>query len=470
MSASDKQTWFDNLINGIKRAFAQFLGVPLAIIAGFLILMAITLWLDAARLAWLESVRSFLTSWIFADAEATKTLLGVVVASTITIASVTFSILLLAVQQAAAYLTSSVLDQFLERRLNQVFFGYFVALAVYALIVLSTVQQDFNPIISAGIILILTILALIFLIVLIYSSISQMRPMIVTNSIMDNARQARDTQLKLLAQTRRTSELETDTCTLIRANRSGFVTGINLKCIQKAFPERTSEIEIVIRTPVGTYVADQDTIAEIRTAADDDTSDLADAVRRAILLDRIRDFDRDPAYAVDQLVNITWTDYSSSKQIPVTGDSALLVLRDLLGTWGAEEEQKDRHEPSIPVVYPDNLVDYTIDALLDMGISSSEGMQSRSFAKVVRAYAMVFPRLPVKYRQRVSDNVLRLLSGLGDLILTQELSEALLFLADVLTETGWQGTAEAVLSARADLATTIGKLNSRSTRASGSSG
>jgi uncharacterized membrane protein len=86
---------------------------------------------------------------IFADAKATSDLLGTIASSIITVTSITISVLLLAVQQAAGSLTHQVFDQFLRRRQNQFHFGFFVGLALYTLVTLATVGESFNPVLGA---------------------------------------------------------------------------------------------------------------------------------------------------------------------------------------------------------------------------------------------------------------------------------------------------------------------------------
>jgi hypothetical protein len=51
-----------------------------------------------------------------------------------------------ALQQSAGAMTSEVFDQFLRRRINQVYFGVFVGLALDALLTLASVSDDFNSV------------------------------------------------------------------------------------------------------------------------------------------------------------------------------------------------------------------------------------------------------------------------------------------------------------------------------------
>ncbi len=132
--------------DAVKRAFVEFLTVPTLIIAGFLALALASYTLDKTPVEWLEPARSFLKSHVFANAKATSDLLGAIASGIIAVTSITITLLLIIAQQSAASMTAQVFDQFLRRRTNQVYFGFFVGLALYSLITLATVNEPFNPI------------------------------------------------------------------------------------------------------------------------------------------------------------------------------------------------------------------------------------------------------------------------------------------------------------------------------------
>ncbi|MGI8483055.1 MAG: hypothetical protein ACR2OU_02180, partial [Thermomicrobiales bacterium] len=73
-------------------------------------------------------------------------------------------------------------------------------------------------------------------------------------------------------------------------------------------------------------------------------------------------------------------------------------------------------------------------------------------------------RLPHHLRRQSADLLLRTLSALGDHVLTTELEDALTKLEEALERVGLTATAVDVRAAHEELATTIGKLNSRATR------
>lgn len=123
---------------GGRRAFREFLNVPTLIIVSFLALAALSTWMDRGQVGWLGPTRRFMQRHVFADANSTSQLLSTIAGSLITVTSITFSLLLLALQQSGSSMTSAVFDQFLRRLVNQFYFGFFVGLAIFTLIVLSS--------------------------------------------------------------------------------------------------------------------------------------------------------------------------------------------------------------------------------------------------------------------------------------------------------------------------------------------
>ncbi|GGD91589.1 hypothetical protein GCM10011515_09090 [Tsuneonella deserti] len=154
-------------------------------IAGFLGLAVLSIWLDHLRvqLGW--------PSFVPGTHESFQTLLGTIAASIITVTSITFSLLIVAVQQGAASLTSEVYDQFLRRRANQIYFGFFVGLALYCLIILATVHRTYTPVCGSLVAFVFTVVALYLLILLIYSTIDQMRPVMIVENIRRHTERAR---------------------------------------------------------------------------------------------------------------------------------------------------------------------------------------------------------------------------------------------------------------------------------------
>jgi uncharacterized membrane protein len=163
----------------VRRAFVEFLTIPTLVIVGFLALALVMFILDEARIASKGPASKAMWGGLFSDAQATRDFLGVIAASIITVTSITLSLLLIAVQQGAASLTSLVFDQFLRRRANQLYFGFFIGLALYSLIVLTSITPSHQPIYGVAMAGVMTVVALYMLIILIYTTIDQMRPVVI---------------------------------------------------------------------------------------------------------------------------------------------------------------------------------------------------------------------------------------------------------------------------------------------------
>jgi len=458
------------VIETTRRAFVEFLTIPTLVIAGFLLLALLTFVLDENRIAASGGTARQMWGGLFSDAQAARNFLGVIASSIITVTSITLSLLLIAVQQGAASLTSLVFDQFLRRRTNQLYFGFFIGLALYALIVLASINPAHQPIYGVALAGLLTVVALYMLILLIYTTINQMRPVVIIKSIHDHALLARDRQLDLLRDTRRLPRLPAGTGPRVTSKRSGFMTRLDLVAIDKAV---TDDIEVVILASIGDYMAFGDPIAEIRTIRASVAPSLTTLVEKAVILEEQRDLDTDPAFGIEQLVTIGWTSISTAKSNPDPGLLTIWNLRDLLARWLSADAAFGAASPNAPdpaagVVYVDNLPERLMQAFESLVVVASESMQHQSAAQVYRAFASLFPRLPPALQQQADDLLQRSLSGLGDHILTSELETSLSVLIDALTISGRSQSAGTVEMARNKLAESNGLLNSRSTRTMGS--
>jgi uncharacterized membrane protein len=448
----------------VSRAFTEFLGAPIAILSAFVLLAALTLWLDTGAATWVAPVRAFLHNYVFGEATATSDLLGAVAGSLITVTAFTFSLLLLAVQLPAGSLTQQILDQFIRRRFNQVFFGFFLGLALYALIVLITVEPNFNPVISAALVLLLTGVALFLLVLLLYGTLNQMRPAVIVNAIHVYGLRAWEAQCALLTATRRTAQGTGPVRLPVCADRNGYVTRIDVAALARAAGAGEPEVEIDLAVTMGAYVAYQDTLAVVRAATTAAARQVGAAVPAAIRLEQQRDLACDPAYAVQQLEDIAWTNLSSSKQNP--GPALLVIhnLRDLLARWSAAPCDPAPDSPPAPVVYQDDVIARLLGVFGSLAVAASEGMQHQSLAAIAEALAIMLPRLDPRYQAAIADLSDRMLSGLGDQVLTRELQDALTALGQALDAAGCPAAAQRLQTAQSRLHQSVGVLNSRSTR------
>lgn len=446
----------------MRQAFAEFLLVPTGIIVGFLLLAAGTFVLDRRSAGWPVPIRTVLQTYGFADATATGDLLGTIAAGLITITSITVSLLLVALQQSASALTHQVYDQFLRNRQNQVYFGFFVGLSLYALITLASVGP-LNPVFGATVALMSTIMALCLLLVLFYTTVNQMRPVVIIEAIRQHVLAAREVQLGLLRKTRRSSSLVASLSLPVKAVAHGFVTRIDVESIKSAAVLAGAEVEVVVRVTIGSYVVFGQVLAEVKAHAPDDAAAVADVLEDAIHREEKRDIASDPLNGIEELETIGWTSISTAQSDPDAGLLTIYSLRDILARWSSPPDEAPEGEIA-PIVYVDDVLPRLLNAFESLAVSASESMQHQSYSEILRTFDLLFERLPSDLQLRVEDVIRRTLSALGDHVLTNELESALTGLISTLEQAGRRQTAAAVLAAKDQLARSLGKLGGRSSR------
>jgi uncharacterized membrane protein len=446
----------------VARAFGEFLLLPTVVIVAFALLAAGTFMLDRSEAEWLEPVRAVLQAAIFADAGATADLLGTIAGGIITITSITISLLLIALQQSASALTHQVYDQFLRNRMNQFYFGFFVGLSLFALATLSSVGP-LNPVLGGTVALVSTAVALYLLLVLFYTTVNQMRPVVIIEAIHHHALQAREAQHEFLLRTRRVSELQAPVHAQVATTQHGFVTRIDIEAIEAATKRTAAAVEVVLQAQIGTYVVYGQVLAVVKAQTASDAETVGKALEHAIRRQDKRNLAADPLDGVEELETIGWTSISTAQSDADSGVLTIYALRDLLTRW-CQPQPDSGNRQAAPVVYVDDVVPRVLNAFESLLVSASESMQHQSCAEILATFEIVFARLGPQEQRHVEDIVLRSLAALGDHVLTSELERAIGRLAAVLEKAGRRDSAKALRAATKTLARSIGKLNSRATR------
>lgn len=444
-----------SLMERVRRAFAEFLTIPTLTIAAFLILGALLYYLDQLRIehGWPTIVAG--------SHESVATLLGTIAGSIITVTSITFSLLLIAVQQSAAALTGQVYDQFLRRRSNQAYFGFFIGLALYCLVILATVREDYTPVYGAAVAFALIVVALYMLILLIYSTIDQMRPVSIIRNIRDHTLAARKAQAKLFSSTRAEPSSPSAEAKRLPAPSSGFLTAIDVGKLDAIGSECAGSGEIVILCCLGDYVSIGQPILELRNSGAALDERTGERLLGALTLEGKRDLGSDAGFGIEQMANIAWTTVSTSKQNPEPGKLVCRALRDLVAHWYGVGERVERGGAECRVVLRDRVPRDLIEGFETLAVVASESMQHHTLAEVYRAAALALKCVPANLHAEVEAMIMRSLSMLGDHALTADLDESIDAVLDALPA---GPTRAAVAKARGQLAETHGVLNSRATR------
>ena len=453
-----------------RRALRQFLAFPVVVVAGFLVLAVAVFVVDQAVFgAFEEQHGGSLLSRLFGDREADSSLLSTVAQSIISVTAITFSLLLVAVQQGAASLTNQVFDQFLHRRSNQFFFGYFVGLSIFALFNLATVSSLHQPVLGTLLSLVLTAVALCMVVVLIYTTIDQMQAPVVVREICRQLLMAREGQHALLGLTRRTERPGLGHAVAVAGWTTGYVDRVEVAPLEAACA-RVPGVELRVAVSIGQMMGWGETLAELRSAAplpDAVAAALSDAVRAAVVVDDERALSRDPGFGVMQLATIAWTSASSASSNPASAVAAVQGLRDVLLRWAGEAVPE---APGSAVVYPDNLVRQALDGVESVVVAASESLQHQTLAEAYALLASVVGRLPAAARGQVEAIALASLTTLGEHVPARPLLAAADALAVALGEAGCAAGAEAVARDAAAMRGVRGRLGSRGDRAAMANG
>jgi uncharacterized membrane protein len=457
------------VLGALRRAFSQFLALPLAVVFGFLTMTAI---IYKADQAWSENRVPAGFSWLgqlLGDSTSLATLLSTIASSIITVTSITFSLLLIALQQGSSALTTQVTDQFLMRRVNQFYFGYFVGLSLFVLFSLATASSIHRPVFGTALSLLLTSVALCMIVVMIYNTIDQMRPSQIIRAIHRHVLRARAEEVKLLSATRRRPRPDWSVAATLNSTEAGHVLGIDVQGLKKAVQRAgCGEVETQLSVPLGRYVAFGDPIAVLRTPPGATIDGAAlDRVGREILaaldFDDDRDLKRDPSYGIDQLAVIGWTSISTAKSNPNPGQAVVQSLRDIISRWCADGGEI-AGDAEAKLVIEDAAPGDAMAALEQIILVTSESMQAQTLADALRTVAILMTKAPDPWRAQLADIARRALSSLGEHVLTSRLEIALDELVSALRTGGHGAIGESVRAATAELATTLGVLHSRSTR------
>lgn len=452
----------------LRRAMGQFLAVPLAVVIGFASMTVLTYWADTA---WSQDRVPDGFAWLgrlLGDSGSLATLLSTIASSIITVTSITFSLLLIALQQGSSALTTQVTDQFLMRRTNQVYFGYFVGLSVFVLLSLATASNVHRPVFGTALALVLTTVALCMVVVMIYNTIEQMRPTQIVWAIHGHVLRARDVQSKLLRQTRRAPRPDRAVAATLRSTRTGYIVGLDVGKMRAAATSLGgTDVEVELGVPLGRHLAFGDPVMVVRVPKSvvlraDAVERVSAALLDALFIDDDRDLRRDAAYGIHQLATIGWTAVSTAKSNPNPGQAVIQSLRDILSRWAAVGEIAG--DSTSTVVIADAAPAEALDALESLILVTSESLQAQTLADALRTVATLLPGVPDPWAERLADVARRSLASLGEHVLTRDLEEALDGMAAALAARGFDATARAVRRAESISASALGSLKSRSTR------
>ena len=267
-----------------------------------------------------------------AGAEGTRQLLSAIASSTITVAGVVFSITIVALSLTAAQYSPRVLRGFMRDRANQVVLGTFLGVYVYCLLVLRTIrggEEAFVPgvsIVGAIVLALVGIGLLIFFIHHIATSIqvSEIAARVASETIeairtvYDEGGWSEDESLQAL----------TDGLTWrsIAATETGYIQSVNHdRLIEHA---RAEGCAVRMLRAAGDFIVRGEPLLCVSGAADEAND--ATALNEAYVVNTYRDITQDPAFGVQQLVDIALKALSPGVNDTATARTCLDYLTAVL--------------------------------------------------------------------------------------------------------------------------------------------
>lgn len=447
----------------IQNAFGKFLGIPFLILIFFLILTGVLVFLENSNPHWIRSMRQAVTPYLLATPDKTGALLGTIATGLITQNSIVISILLLVLQRVAGSMGNLIYDQYLRRHRNQVYLGYIMGLILMILLVNATINDTTNPVFTALIILVMTGISFFLLIWFLYSAVYQMRPETVVNEIHDNIFNANKQYQKMLSRFREESISDAPIQATLYAKDHGYVSKMKLDRLEKCLEDCDSDTEVIAHFTMGSFLSYGSKLFSIRTHHADEVEALSDCLRHVIVQEDQMTIVDNPKYGLRQMEAIAWTEGSTARQNPET---SLMVLHGLQSIMGKLiiDAKKAYDVDRIPFVYEDSVIQSAADVLESLAVVSSASLQHQIFTQVLENIRLAYPFASQAVRSKFMDVIRRILSAMGDHVLTDKLENALWELSRTLTSEGDRVGARMVDAAREKLARSLGQLGSRSTR------
>ncbi|MGW0065425.1 DUF2254 family protein [Streptosporangium sandarakinum] len=430
----------------------EFLFTPLLMVLGFVGLAAVSVFTDIALSRSHGAVHDLFLR-LFPHANLLR-MLSVIASGLVTVTTLTLSALLVAISHTSTSVAPVVFDQFLRRRANQAYFGYFAGCATFTYLVMAVSRPEWIGV-GAMLAVVLAAGALVLLVFMGYGVIDQMRPTSVVRSIQDLAIRARLRQMPLVARSRRRRTLDGEP-TSVTTRETGYVIDISTARLQDLLRGTGEEIEVEFRVRIGDLLAYGDIVAHIRGGDAGRRAHVADNILSCVMIDRSRNAGVDPDHAVEQLGHVAWA-ANSTRQNPDVAVAAIGALRDLSARWAAAGvPDAELYGGPLPVVYEDVAQRRIVTALVDLVVVSTSSRQHQTCAAALSTLADILPQLEGRDRDVAVRSLQRALPATLSHVASVEMGHGLAKLRATLDAIG-----------REDLADEVREMGPRLARESG---
>ena len=292
--------------------------VPALMACGAIALAVLTLQLDqAATRDWLST-----NGWIHSrSAAGARDLLRVVAGSMITIAGITFSIIVVALQLASSQLGPRLLRNFMRDLGNQVVLGTFIGTFVYCLLVMRTIglAEDAEPTARLSVVVALA-LALLSLAVLIYFIHHAASSMQASNVVVAVFRDLLDTIDRLYPEPIGSEAGDAplpepptvQQGVALRTHRTGYLQRVDERRLMRLACEHDALLTLHVRP--GAFVVEGETLASIYPGDVAIARRLERTITAACIVGGQRTPEQDVEFVIERLVEVGLRALSPSRQ------------------------------------------------------------------------------------------------------------------------------------------------------------
>ncbi|OQA04744.1 MAG: hypothetical protein BWY68_00148 [bacterium ADurb.Bin400] len=320
-----------------KQLQTSFWFVPASISVGIFGLAILTLWLDHQYFEVIKSV----VPWLFSGTpDAARAMLSAIAGSIATIASVVYSIAIIALQLSASQYSPRALRTFIQDRGNQAALGVYVATIIYALLILRGVRsQDdqvtsFVPQISVTVAIILAIISLGALVYFVNQVVKSLQANIVVyrihKSLIANINQLYPEQIgkpfhepetaKEIIDRQKVTKPTQSLC----SNQAGFVRSIDQEVLKNTDTDGVAWFYVM--PEIGQFIQHGQEIAQL-CCQEGKAKNLKDKLHDIINVENQRTDEQDPLFPIQQLTDVA---IKTTPGDPTTVSLCLDYLTDAL--------------------------------------------------------------------------------------------------------------------------------------------
>ena len=251
------------------------------------------------------------------DVSGARTLLSVIVGSSMTVVGVVFSILIAVLANASTQFGPGLLPRFMRLKTTQVTLGIFLACFLYALGVFTQIDDissaDHNAaVLSVVLSIILSMISFFVLLHFIHCITHFLEPLSIINSVADDLLGTLSTAYPVHSDNNQyrhsttgyaslREQLNTDEVRTVIAPRNGYLQAVGFQALEKIIEDQSVSVDLC--APPGTFMLEGDTLARFVTDTKQD-DDVEDMLQGVFVIGERRDSMQDPGYAMDQLVEI----------------------------------------------------------------------------------------------------------------------------------------------------------------------